>query len=565
MAYKSNTVEVPAITLEQIRPVLRTLRRLSGSTPRELTPTSTSFVKGLLRFALLNQRLNDDAKFTVTDLRHFFAKENECRSTKRRYPTTTSSLMRRLKDLETAGVFHAFKIGQTPSGSTLKNFRLAEIHEPTWHTLQYLENQQAKQFAHSQRRPTIHTAIRLMKASNDYLIRDLTDTRSKSDGFFTGCLDRGMRATEKEVHENNEIHTTLKIKNVTLSIITTAHYQIATRSDQRIIRAIITLISRQIDDTFKRYNHAVAEKVEAKEAHAVIDSRTGRIEQAVAKPDPALKAFSKPQNIVPNDFYIDVFDIARLCFYANNHNRATVRSINRSIRRLYDTNFLVHLSGSSERDLNQVMAMFGLPMTGMDFRFITDLKSLRAADDIGGNTRDLVHIDETHPFSVKALERVRLWQISIDKTLYAQLLDPEQRRLYRAHDEIMSDRRGLSQSMYNYFCSIIGRTAPPKGQRETAYNKPLRILRDTLWPTCDYKRFENEFMGIMKAYSSAKGIVCTDDSVCDLPVFGFLFTVTRVYGGELHVRVRRNKKDPLAGDHSFHNRALYSDQRDLFS
>lgn len=567
MRQKTNTVEVPELLLDQPRAVLARLKALTTGKPRELTPTWSTFIKGVLRYSYRIRNENDDVKFSVSDLRAFFGEEND-RLHKKRYPINATTIMRRLKDLDRAGVVQGFKIGHTPGGVELKNYRFGDLYEPDWHTLPYQEHANARKLSSSQRKLTIHSAVRMMKASNDYLINDLTDTKSKSDGFFTGCLDRGMRGTEYETPLNNEIYSDLTIKNVQISILTTAHYQIATRSDQRIIRAIITLIATTIDEQLEKYQKLrKAALLQRKScAPALIDASSGVVtdDTTVSELDKAL--MKTPRDFVPNDFYIDVFDIARLCHYNELRSGYTRACINESIRRLYDTNFRVHLNGEGQEDILDVMALFGLKDTSMDFRFITDLKSLRVSEfeqSASKMRNSLVSVAEMNPFSVKELKRVRLWQISIDKTLYEHLLDSDNRRLYRAHDEIMADKRGLSQTLYNYLCSIIGRSAPRKGEQERTYNKPLKVLRDTLWPARPYKAFEKDFMAIMQDYAAKKGIECTEDSVVNLPAFGFLFTVTRVFGGELHVRVRRNKRDSLAGDHSFHNLALHSEQTTL--
>jgi len=256
--------------------------------------------------------------------------------------------------------------------------------------------------------------------------------------------------------------------------------------------------------------------------------------------------------------------------YASPHSSTTRKLVNQSLRRLADTNFRLYISNPESPEAKDVMDLFGLDDTAMDFRFIQDLKSqhhLSTTEKVGKPGKALGPISENDadPFREEELKRVRLWKVSIDSHLYYRLLDKNTRKLYVAHKEIMEESSGLAQSIYNFMSSIIGRkNTELTNEPERVYSKPIRTLHSTLWPNRRFDRFEKELIEILRYHAKRKNIAFDISARKNqVPIFGFIFTMfLHEKKDDLWIRVVRDKNDSLTGDLSYHNMKV---AKDLFS
>lgn len=380
-----------------------------------------------------------------------------------------------------------------------------------------------------------------------------------------------MRFSTREHIADNEIVVKMRVKRAHLTVMATAHHQLAALSDQRVIRACVTCIAHIIDTKLEEYQVKREQEIlrRSKKAPSVtFDSDSGLYTPIAGEWDGENDALSLTSaQVVPNEFLLDCVDLAKVMNYASPHSSTTRKLVNESLRRLADTNFRLYISNPESPEAKDVMDLFGLDDTAMDFRFIQDLKSqhhLSESEKPSEPGKELgpVSDNDADPFREEELKRVRLWKVSIDSHLYYRLLDKNTRKLYVAHPEIMSESSGLAQSIYNFMSSIIGRkNSELMNEPERVYSKPLRTLHNTLWPNRRYDRFQRDLVEILRYHAKRKNIPFDDTLKRNVvPVFGFYFTLTRdEKKDDLHIRVMRDKNDPLTGDKSYHNLKVAED------
>ena len=292
---------------------------------------------------------------------------------------------------------------------------------------------------------------------------------------------------------------------------------------------------------------------------------------------------------IENSFFIDVVRIAKRMDYASPSSGNTRMFINSAIRRLYETNFRVLMTAESPEAAAMMRKKYGLDDDTMDFRFITDIKSQFqegfAPEGVDANVEDLPTrarhqlknyedlTDEelaeyVDPFHESELKRVRLWKISIDSHLFNRLKDKEARSIFVAHEEILKERSGLAQTLYNLLNHKIGRTNRKlTGGEEQKISTSFERLHQLLWPGRRFERFEEHFFALLRRHSKtpealAKAITEANISKRTkefrpqkVVMFGFVFLLS-VQKGEWHITIYRDRNDEINGDNSYHNRML---------
>lgn len=572
----TSVFEIPAAVLKNADAAYSRLTAMHQEKPNQLTPKEADFIAMLIEMAAARSPDNKTVSFTYKEYQDFLQRKNALTNVKsEKRSTHRTTLNRRMNTLTELGLFASIDMDAVSGGKAPKLYRLQPVHETDFNTKEYALLQQTHGRG-VQRLTNISSTLKDLKKSDAQLVKEISQARSRSDGLFTGVLDRAMRFSTREVVDNNEIVVKMRIKRAHLTIMATAHHQLAALSDQRVIRACVTCIAHIIDTKLEDYQNRREVEImrRAGQAPRVTYDQSGGVYTPLpsewSKSDMDSQALSlQNKQIAINEFLIDSVDIAKLLHYKSPHSSATRKLINESLRRLADTNFRLYISNPESPEAKDVMNLFGLDDTAMDFRFIQDLKSQHylsasEAPSTPGKSIGPVSDNDADPFRDEELRRVRLWKISIDSHLYDRLLDKNTRKLYLAHPEIMLEKSGLAQSIYNLMNGIIGRKNPSlTKQQEKFYCKSLETLHNTLWPLRRYDRFQEDVIDILRHHAKRKDIPFAISGKGNrIPIFGFIFRLFEGSDGKLWIKVTRDPNDPLTGNNSYHNMKV---ARDLFS
>jgi len=575
---KQNTTsvfEIPSAVLKNADIAYRRLDEMHRVKPNQLTPKESDFVAVLIELALIQSPAKVTVSFTYKDYQDFLQRKNALTDKKNEKRSThRTTIIRRMNSLAKLGLFVSMDMDNISGGKAPKLYRLQSIHEPNFYTSEHALLQEISHGRGVQRRTNITGTLKALKQSDAQLVKEISQTRSRSDSFFTGVLDRAMRFSTREKIVDNEIVVKMRVKRAHLTVMATAHHQLAALSDQRVIRACVTCIAHIVDtklDDYQNRREAEILRRSSKAPNVTFDQNSGIYTPVPLEWNGENNVLSLTNaQVIPNEFLLDTVDLAKAMNYASPHSSTTRKLVNESLRRLADTNFRLYISNPESPEAKDVMDLFGLDDTAMDFRFIQDLKSqhhLSATEKVGkpGKALDPMSENDADPFREEELKRVRLWKVSIDSHLYYRLLDKNTRKLYVAHKEIMEESSGLAQSIYNFMSSIIGRkNTELTNEPERVYSKPIRTLHSTLWPNRRFDRFERELIEILRHHAKRKNIAFDISARKNqVPIFGFIFTMfLHEKKDDLWIRVVRDRNDPLTGDLSYHNMKV---AKDLFS
>jgi hypothetical protein len=148
------------------------------------------------------------------------------------------------------------------------------------------------------------------------------------------------------------------------------------------------------------------------------------------------------------------------------------------------------------------------------------------------------------------------------------LKDKEARSIFIAHEEILRERSGLAQTLYNLLSHKIGRTNQQlTGGQEQKISTSFERLHNLLWPGRRFDRFEEHFFALLRRHSKspqalAKAI--TEANVAKrkkpfspqkIAMFGFIFLLS-IHKGDWYITIYRDRDDDINGDNSYHNRML---------
>ena len=574
---QTSVIEIPYALIQNLDKAQTRIRFLVTSTPNQLTATEGRFIGAILEYTE-SLNVKKTTSITLEDWLAYSKNKNRLVTKSKtgkpepKLPEAKITVLKRLQALTKIGIFTNTEMDPSTSGGRpAKKYRFEYLHDEQFSTLPFKELKKISVGRGISRRTNVSGTIKDLRKSDNLLVKEISAVKPRSETFFTGILDRALRINSREVIEGNQIVRRMKVKKAGLTVIATAHKELATLGDQRVIRALVTIIAHMITEKIDSY-HAHREKILLRRAaeHGVkiFDQDTGKY-LPINPEDYATDAdiLLTNEQICPNRFLLETTDLAKLMGYKSPSSGSVRKLINQSLRRLYDTNFRLYVSNPDSQEAVDVMNLFGLDDTATDFRFIQDLKSQYNLDHAHWPNRSTILPPtqsfeyEADPYSDEQLKRVRLWQISIDSYLYDRLLDKETRPIYVAHREAMVESNGVAQSLYNFFSSIIGRTnRSSMNQRERVYNQPVEVLNDTLWAGRRPARFKHELVSILRDHSKRKGIEF-DESLNhnEVPIFGYIFSLYRpksTKDSRLRIRVQRNPHDPLTGDNSFVNLTL---------
>lgn len=515
-------------------------------------------------------------------------------------PSTRQTILKRSMNFVKHDIFSRSQIERAKGGGRPHNRFSAE----PIHLSEFAEKQKQKRIKSYQGRKitrgnssTTDSAklIKQLEQSNAQYLRAMTNSKPLTDNFWTGILDRSMRFDNWEELEDNVITNTIKIGKARLTIQATTQTgkssEIAILSDQRIIRAIVTEIVKIIEEKIEaRLREKVTEHQDDMFSNEIYDGKTGEF---ISMVDDNADDSEDELPHIENSFFIDVVRIARRMDYASPSSGNTRMFINSAIRRLYETNFRVLMTAESPDAAAAMRKKYGLEDNTMDFRFITDIKSQFqegfAPDGVESNVHSAPSTAQQHlssyenmsdedlaayvdPFHEAELKRVRLWKISIDSHLFNRLQDKEARSIFVAHEEILKERSGLAQTLYNLLNHKIGRSNRKlKGDEEQKISSSFERLHYLLWPGRRFDRFEDHFFALLRRHSKnpeelAKAITEANKAKRNKPfkphrivMFGFVFLLS-IHKAEWHITIYRDRDDEINGDNSYHNRMLAKSQ-----
>jgi len=521
-------------------------------------------------------------------------------------PSTRQTIMKRAKALAKQGVFLTMRVeprtaperrktGDFGGGRSLKRYICEAIYLKS-----FIQEKQAEFKANSLVQG--RTITRRVDSSSKKIVDVLAHSgvqfinsfamlnQPKTDNFFTGVLDRSMRFDTKEEVPDGVIINSIDLGNARLTIQAESSSressEIAVLADQRIIRAIVTEIIRVIEDKLAelKRNRIITKFKRPDPVDISMDANGAPVYEDHADYMSELVAH------IHNNFYVDTVRIADRLGYTSPSSGKTRSLINQGIRRLYETNFRVVMETASPSAAEHMRQRFGLEDNVMDFRFITDLKSQHEPEfcpegvDLGEYQQQSLlaeQYDPNHtptreelkrlvdPFNESQLTRIRVWRIAIDSHLFYRLLDKDARNTFLAHEEILEERSGLAQTLYNVLSSRIGRTSETSRNLQTS----LKNLHDVLWPERRFERFEEHFINLMKRHSKypeafATAVQNANKARRKAPftpqtviMFGFVFVLS-IHNQQWWLSVERDKNDPISGDKSAHNRLRQKEQAD---
>lgn len=510
-------------------------------------------------------------------------------------PYTRQTILKRSKTFVELGIFSKALKGRGPEGGRpYKRFTTEPIHLSDFTS----QIDQSNSRVHRGRKITRGRSttnskkiIEQLEKSDAQYFKAMATSKPLTDNFWTGILDRSLRFDNWEQIEGNRITTSVRIGKARLTVQATTQTgkssEIAILADQRIIRAIITMVVETIEKAAEKQLQKKFADFEAENdlfSTRVLDNETGANVDLIEYP--GLNDDEQPN--VKNEFFIDTVDIASMLGFSGPSSGDTKARINAAIRRLYETNFRVILTGDTPEDATMLRKKFGLDDDAMDFRFITDIKSQFqegfAPDGVNVETGKLPSIAQQRlamgdltqeeleeladPFHKEELKRIRLWKISIDSHLFNRLMDKEARSIFVAHDEIMKERSGLAQTLYNLLSHKIGRTNPAlRQEQEKTVNTSFEKLHNFLWPGRDFERFEEHFFALLRRHSENPEIFSERIKQANVSkrtnefrphkvlMFGFMFLLS-IKDRQWWITIYRDRKDEINGDNSYHNRML---------
>ena len=392
--------------------------------------------------------------------------------------------------------------------------------------------------------------LKALESGNHQYIEELDSSKTVTETWYTGILDRCMRYSIYEKIEDNVIKTRIPFRKAEIFVKTTTQTgggEISILSDQRIIRAINSIaaqiIEQRLDDQRQRSIFDIIDLDTEIPTQLLIQSKNEQL--------PSVEVGDNP-NLIKNMFTIPVSQIATLLDYKDVNSTSVRRVLNRGIKRLNETSFHT-LINDPDGDLEEI---FGICHKKQIFRYITGL-SANYDEEMHSTLNDL---------DVDDFERVSVWKMSLDEQVSLKLLDPEKRQIFLAHTTIMHEGQGLAQTIYNFFSSVIGRTDQTAlGEPEKKYIRKVSVLKNTLFPERRIDKFQDDLVELMKKYLSTD--VKWDSSLYsnEVRMLGFIFKLYRqqdpaVEGkgkkNPLYISVSRDELDLINGNNSFHNKQI---------
>lgn len=354
----------------------------------------------------------------------------------------------------------------------------------------------------------------LIEADSQLLDSSLTVRVARSERLWNGVFGSCMRTSHKDPRKNEHFSTIYRFGRDQIEIVTSTqtNSEICHVDDQRTIRAIITLACVEIQER---------------------------------------KDLNKP---ITNEFYLDIVDLCDLVgLDGSGANRDTIRE---SLQRLYSTNFNLKLDSESETGQSFIDA-FGLAVgtDDLNFRFLTELDASIDREYGGG-----------------AVRRPRWFRIKLHSKTYSDLVNDDVISTFIDNKAILKVGSGLIHIFYTW-CSIfikrngaIARTITlPELHKQISPSSRYDNFKDRLmaglikhWLRCEEDKLRKRAKKTGTRVEDMLQPVWDDTITNKVMLFGYIVNVEPDVAYDFKFNVYRDKKDPIIGDKSVHNRLMES-------
>jgi len=244
------------------------------------------------------------------------------------------------------------------------------------------------------------------------------------------------------------------------------------------------------------------------------------------------------QNII-NEFFVDIVDLCKIMgLDGSGANRDTVRD---SMKRLYSTNFNIVMDSDSEAGA-RFADQFGITpgADDLNFRFLTELDASIDREYGGGSVR-----------------RPRWYRISFHSKTFQDLIDPNVISTFIDNKEILKVSSGLIHVFYTW-CSIHVKR---RGSRVLTVSLP--DLQKQLIPATRYDNFRERFLVALRRQQLNSNENWIERGVNIVKLFGYIIKMEPDPSYDYIFTVHRDKKDPIIGDGSIHNRLSNTKQASI--
>ncbi len=448
-------------------------------------PLAAKYINFLKALFATADEAGEEEHFTALQLAPKMADEG--------LPTTRPSIDRYCRALKESGVFDASFRRAGKHKTKRRVWRLRDIGD-VQETLKGIIHPQAM------KRANPIAASKAIKKDNEEYSKTLEIVVARSEGLFFGFLDRGMLRNPWEVVPDNFMVTPLVFQKETVVIETSTQTNgdsLMNWHDKPVMRAVLS--------------HVIA-----------------LVEQQMAD--------GKNIKEIENNFFIDLYDIARLMKVSQPTNTAFQASIWASMRRLESTRFDLKVDDPANSKFMQFFNLGNGQNREAHFRFIG-------------------HIDVLDDPESRQIPR--LLTISLGTHLWHRIRNhPEHKAVYRSHAQMMTkEANGLLQVLYDYLRPVIFRTANGK---ERIIHKPLYHMGRVLVPTLEYSDLKRKLISGLKQVAKGEHDEWNEHGDDELNVLfcGYYIKIYRNTApspelktrDNLWIHIQRDKYDLIIGD-----------------
>lgn len=395
---------------------------------------------------------------------------------------------------------------------------------------------------------------RKIESNNLQVLKEYDDCKMVSEALFAGVFDRVMRFSKHQSLTENRIVTAIKIKGVTIRLQASSplsqQQELVALEDQRIIRILVNKILAAIEHWTPPVNWVGSRSTELENCRLKLNENIRRLKAkgipssehewrvGLSLEDRNLWSRSRFQT-AENKFFLDVVDLATWIGYKSPTSTSVRLVINKALWRLHKTEFAIDIGSDRDQieEALEVMELLGLDSLNCRFHFLPKLYSQYVPEFQFADDHRRPPIDDEHTDSLinDLLRETRIWQLSISEDLFDRLKDRSFRNIFSANKEIIDETSGVGHSLYNFFCSILS----VGSKNNPGYNQPLKILKQTIWPSRNFDDFDNQVINLIRAYMDEKLPGEFDESLTNncVSAFGFTFTLYRKDNDELWLNV----------------------------
>ena len=271
-------------------------------------------------------------------------------------------------------------------------------------------------------------------------------------------------------------------------------------SDQRIIKAMLSIAAQMIETNLKRY---------------------------------------ADDYVIKNQFLIDVADMCRIM--GKEPVGSSRDSVRDAILRISSTQFFVQAkpNGKFAREV----------LDGSDEHYFPFFKDLKVSNVKSSS------FDEA---STSDVRKDRFYLVEFNNNTFEALTNENERKLYAANPKILEAKSGIIQSLYNVCKIFIGTTNNDRGG--VAWMKNFKDFHREHFPSyASYEHFYRDFHRHINPYAINNSTWKTTErkTIKYALVYGYRIQLFwSLDSSEVMIKITRDRKDQFVGDNNFHNRKL---------